>query len=79
MVGFLALNGHMQLEIDRVIRTDKVALLFSSWKLLGTGPEGSSVETSGQTSDVVRKQPNGIWLFVIDNPHGAEAAKAFEG
>lgn len=26
----------------------------------------------GQTSDVVRRQPDGSWLLVIDNPLGHE-------
>jgi hypothetical protein len=26
---------------------------------------------SGQTSDVLRKQVDGIWRFVIDNPYGS--------
>ena len=29
------------------------------------------VQMEGATSDVLRKQPDGRWLFVIDNPWGA--------
>jgi uncharacterized protein (TIGR02246 family) len=72
--GFLALNGHMQLTIDKVFRTDDIALLFSRWILKGTDPNGGTVERTGQTSDVVRRQADGSWLFVIDNPQGAAAA-----
>jgi uncharacterized protein (TIGR02246 family) len=75
MRGFLSIKGHMKLTIDRVLRTDDVALLFSSWTLRGIGLDGNPILSSGQTSDVVRRQADGTWLFVIDNPHGAEAAK----
>ncbi len=76
MSAFLSFKGHMELHVDKIFRTDDVALLFSSWTLTGTDPEdGSPRVTSGQTSDVVRKQPDGSWLFVIDNPEGAASAK----
>ena len=38
----------------------------------GTGADGSEVNLTGQTSDVVRRQPDGTWLLVIDNPFGCE-------
>jgi Ketosteroid isomerase homolog len=75
MVEFLSINGHMKLKVDRVLSTADVALLFSSWTLRGTSADGTPVVSSGQTSDVVRRQADGSWLFVIDNPHGCAAAK----
>lgn len=72
--GFLALKGHMQISIDKVFRADDIALLFSTWILRGTDPGGNPVQLTGQTSDVVRLQADGTWLFVIDNPQGAAAA-----
>jgi len=72
--GFLALKGHMQISIDKVFRANDIALLFSTWILRGTDPGGNPVQLTGQTSDVVRLQADGTWLFVIDNPQGAAAA-----
>jgi len=73
---FLSFKGHMELEVNKIFQTDDVALLFSSWTLTGTDPEdGSPRVTSGQTSDVVRKQTDGSWLFVIDNPEGSDSAR----
>ncbi len=49
-----------------------VALLVARWTLKGTDQTtGQAVELTGQTSDVVRRQPDGSWLLVIDNPYGA--------
>ena len=59
MVEFLSIKGHMKLMIDRVLNTDDVALLFSSWTLRGTSADGTPVVSSGQTSDVVRRQADG--------------------
>ena len=38
----------------------------------GTAADGSEVNLTGQTSDVVRRQADGTWLLVIDNPFGCE-------
>ena len=73
--GFLGLKGRMELKVDKVFRADDVALLLSSWILNGTSPDGKPLELKGQTSDVVRRQANGTWCFVIDNPQGAAAMK----
>ena len=72
---FLALKGHMDLNIDRIVLAQDIALLFSSWTLNGTGPDGTAVAMAGQTSDVARRQADGSWLFVIDNPQGANASR----
>ena len=74
--GFLALNGELKMQPARVIQANDAALLFSEWTLKGTGPDGNAVELAGHTSDVVRRQTNGTWLMVIDNPFGAEGVAA---
>jgi ketosteroid isomerase-like protein len=35
-----------------------------------TGPDGKPAQVSGQSVEVVRRQANGDWLFVIDEPFG---------
>lgn len=70
--GFLALNGDLKMKPARVLQANDAALLFSKWTLRGTGPDGNAVELAGQTSDVVRRQADGTWLMVIDNPYGAD-------
>ena len=72
--GFLAGQSQMKLEVERILIADDVALLFSDWTLRGTGPDGTAVVRSGQTSDVARRQPDGSWLLVIDNPYGSRSS-----
>ena len=69
--AFLALKAEFNLQPARIFQADDIALLFSKWTLKGTDPNGNAVELAGQTSDVVRRQADGSWLFVIDNPYGA--------
>lgn len=75
--GLLALNPSATLDVRSVILAGDVALVISTWSLTGTDAEGNPVEISGQTSDVARRQPDGTWLFAIDNPWG-DAAVALE-
>ena len=75
LIEFLKLKAHMELKVDKVLRADDVALIFSSWSLKGTGLDGKPLDQTGQTSDVVRRQADGLWRFVIANPWGPAAAK----
>lgn len=73
MRGFLALKPEFNLKTGKVIQAGDLALIFSKWTLKGTDPDGNTVETAGQASDVVRRQADDTWLLVIDVPHGSEA------
>jgi len=46
--------------------------LHQLWKIEGLAADGAEISVAGQTSDVVKKQSDGNWLFVIDNPFGGE-------
>ncbi len=71
--GFLALGAVFDLRTQRTIRSGDIAIVYSRWTMTGgSGADGSEVNLTGQTSDVVRRQPDGTWLLVIDNPFGCE-------
>jgi uncharacterized protein (TIGR02246 family) len=70
---FLALKGQIKLESKFEAQSGDLALLINDWKLTGgTGPDGKPVEMSGRTTEVVRRQPDGRWIYVIDNPFGEQ-------
>lgn len=68
----LALEPKFELNIQNTLKCDDIAILYSRWIMTGTDPDGNDVSMTGLTSDVVRRQPDGSWLFVIDNPIGGE-------
>jgi ketosteroid isomerase-like protein len=43
----------------------------NAWKLTGTRPDGQAIALEGLSSDVVRQQPDGRWLVIIDDPWGS--------
>ena len=68
--GFIALKPTLTTESHEVIEVGDVALYCSSWSLSGTAPDGSDVQMSGKSSDVLRRTSEGTWLIAIDNPWG---------
>jgi ketosteroid isomerase-like protein len=72
LAGFLALRRTFEIEIGRAVQSGELALLVSSWELSGE-QRGAPYETKGRTADVVRRQPDGSWLYVIDSPYGEGA------
>jgi ketosteroid isomerase-like protein len=62
--AFLASGSRMKFETRAVIESgDGLAVLHGAWSL---GPPSS---TQGVSTEVIRRQPDGSWKFVIDNPH----------
>jgi uncharacterized protein (TIGR02246 family) len=72
--GFLALDPEFTMEQATVVENGDLALLFSPWHMTGTDGDGSQVSMAGVTADLVRRQSDGTWLFVMDNPFGGSQA-----
>ena len=68
--GFTAMNGRLELNVTRVLEVDDLALVTGVWSFNGTGPDGEAVRLEANNADVLRRQSDGTWRFVIDNPWG---------
>jgi ketosteroid isomerase-like protein len=66
--GFLAIRPTIHLQTLGVNRAGDLAMLHGKWVLHGTGPDGGQIRREGRNTETARLQPNGRWLFVIDNP-----------
>jgi ketosteroid isomerase-like protein len=61
---FLSSGARMKLDTWAVIESGEgLAVLHGAWSL---GPPSA---TQGPSTEVVRRQPDGSWMFVIDNPN----------
>lgn len=69
---YLALNGTLKMETTYAVESGDIALLRGKWLLQGTGPDGKPVEICGNSIEILRRQSDGSWRFVIDHPLGAE-------
>ena len=68
--GFISMNGTLDLDVTRVLEVDDLALVTGVWSFNGTGPDGEPVQLAARNADVLRRQSDGTWRFVIDNPWG---------
>ena len=70
LTGFISMKGKLDLEVTRVLEVDDLALVVGVWSFAGTGPDGEPVRLAASNADVLRRQTDGTWRFVIDNPWG---------
>jgi uncharacterized protein (TIGR02246 family) len=50
---------------------DGVALVANHWTVTGHLPDGGVHREGGVSADVLRRQPDGSWLILIDQPRGS--------
>jgi uncharacterized protein (TIGR02246 family) len=72
LTAFISMNGELDLDVTRVLEVDDLALVIGVWSFNGTGPDGEPVRLEARNADVLRRQPDGTWRFVIDNPWGTD-------
>lgn len=68
--SFLARRPRMALKTrSAVMFDDSLAVLHGDWVLQPAPNDELGKTTRGLSTEVVRRQADGSWRFVIDNPH----------
>jgi ketosteroid isomerase-like protein len=67
--NLLGIGLPISVTVRRLYSTGDLALVLSDWSIKGTGADGSPVDLSGTTTDVLRRGAEG-WKLAIDNPFG---------
>ena len=70
----LAMKPTMQIVASTAVVNGGLAQLSSWWRCTATAPDGSAIEIESHGSELDRRQPDGTWRIVIDNPWGADSA-----
>jgi uncharacterized protein (TIGR02246 family) len=68
--GFIAAQARFTFQGHEVIQAGDLAVHLTPWRMTGTGPDGSPIRGGGLSVAVLRRQPDGKWLMVIDDPYG---------
>ncbi|MFV1851676.1 MAG: YybH family protein [Thalassospira sp.] len=69
--GMAAVNPVFDYEAGHeVIVNGDIAVHIAPWTMTGLTPDGQELAQSGLSVAVLRKQADGSWKLVIDNPHG---------
>ena len=66
--GFVGLGGHIAMTTRSAVEVGDVALLSNAWTWTADGMDGGAV-----TAEVARRQADGTWRYVIDNPFAGPA------
>jgi ketosteroid isomerase-like protein len=66
------MKGKLDLKVTRVLAASDLAFVAGVWSFAGTGEDGAPVKLAGKSADVLRRQADGSWRFVIDNPWGTD-------
>jgi uncharacterized protein (TIGR02246 family) len=72
LAGFLASKPSMQFEHVYVYESGDTALARGKWTLTSTGPDGTPSTMSGSSIEVLRREPDGSWRYMIDHPWGGQ-------
>ena len=62
---FVAMKPTIDLKVEKVVQTGDIALCYSKWTL-----DAGGQKMEGKGREVARKQADGSWKFVIDDPWG---------
>ncbi len=68
---FLKGADKVAIETGYELRSEDLALLRSVWQLDGKDEEGKPTTMNGSGIEVVKRQADGSWLYVLDHPMGA--------
>ena len=58
--------------VKRVLQANDLTLLITEWTINGTKPDGKLINLTGRGTVVLRRQSDGVWLMVIENPWGTD-------
>ena len=59
----------------RVTVVGDLAIWVDKWSLKAIMPDGNPVEMNGATSCMMKRNHEGIWLWLVDNPVAADVFK----
>ena len=70
MAEMMAGKPKLTMKVPIVVQSGELALLVSDYTVVTAGPDGKQTSISARGTEVVRRQADGTWRFVIDNPTG---------
>ncbi len=75
--GFIAMKPKFTMSKHDVIVSGDIALHISPWSMEAVDPSsGSAINGGGLSLAVLRRQADGSWLMIVDNPYGSAVLAA---
>jgi ketosteroid isomerase-like protein len=70
--SLIDMGGKLEAKPKRVLLASDLALLITEWSINGNEPNGKPINLTGRGTVVLRRQSDGTWLLVIENPWGTD-------
>ena len=71
--SLIAMKPNLQAKRSLILEVAGLASLVDEWSLKATLPGGKKLVMTGASSDIMKKQADGTWVYLVDNPYGAAA------
>jgi ketosteroid isomerase-like protein len=68
LAELVAVARSIETTTSKAIATDNVGLLSGRWVAHICTPDGEELIVEGSSAEVARRQPDGTWRFIIDDP-----------
>jgi uncharacterized protein (TIGR02246 family) len=65
---FVSMRPRLTSTVFRKVEGETFALTHARWELVGTGDDGAPVELSGRGTLVSRREADGTWRIILDDP-----------
>ena len=66
---FASMKPRFKMKVARVVKAgDDLAVLYNDWQLTTTRADGTPFSDSGRATEIVRRQRDGTWRFIVDDP-----------
>jgi len=66
----VAMRPKLRLDVVKVVAgAGDLAVVYNDWAILATDPDGKPRERAGKAIEVMRRQSDGSWRVVIDDPY----------
>jgi uncharacterized protein (TIGR02246 family) len=75
LTRLLAMKPTMRILSSKTVIAGDIALDVHQWECGATAPDGAPIHLESQGADLLRRQPDGSWRVVIDNPWGAQPTR----
>jgi ketosteroid isomerase-like protein len=66
------MGAKLEARVRRVIQASNLALLITEWSISGIAPNAKPINLTGKGTVILRRQSDGTWLMVIENPWGTD-------
>ncbi len=67
-VDFFATEPVLKVQALQIVEAGNTAIILGDYTMDYTNANGKIISVEGKFGDMVRQQPDGSWLYLLDNP-----------